>query len=111
VCLAAHGFRASSMARGPTSGNVKLLLPPRQSRGNSHYGLGLPGWAGALTFLSRSHGPPGDVADSLDEAKAAFQRAFWSSRLVARSIPAATCGNASAQAVPADLGLFPAGRA
>ena len=26
----------------PTSGNVKLLLPPRQSRGNSHYGLGLP---------------------------------------------------------------------
>src|SRR6516162_6876687 len=23
----------------PTSGNVKLLLPPRQSRGNSHYGL------------------------------------------------------------------------
>jgi hypothetical protein len=25
----------------PTSGNVKLLLPPRQSRGNSHYGLGL----------------------------------------------------------------------
>jgi hypothetical protein len=24
----------------PTSGNVKLLLPPRQSRGNSHYGLG-----------------------------------------------------------------------
>src|SRR6516225_1296660 len=23
----------------PTSGNVKLLLPPRQSRGNSHNGL------------------------------------------------------------------------
>src|SRR6516164_8196644 len=23
----------------PTSGNVKLLLPPRRSRGNSHYGL------------------------------------------------------------------------
>jgi hypothetical protein len=26
---------------GLTSGNVKLLLPPRQSRGNSHFGLGL----------------------------------------------------------------------
>jgi hypothetical protein len=25
----------------PTPGNVKLLLPPRQSRGNSHYGLAL----------------------------------------------------------------------
>src|SRR6516162_8741001 len=27
-----------------TSGNVKLLLPPRQSRGNSHYGLDIPTW-------------------------------------------------------------------
>jgi len=26
--------------RVPTSGYVKLLLPPRQSRGNSHFGLG-----------------------------------------------------------------------
>jgi hypothetical protein len=42
-------------AREPTPGYVKLLLPPRQSRGNSHFGLGagisicrLP-WATART--------------------------------------------------------------
>src|SRR6516162_8148604 len=37
----------------PTSGNVKLLLPPRQSRGNSHYGLA------RLSYL-------GTVADAAD---------------------------------------------
>jgi hypothetical protein len=39
VCLAA---RHSSRGDGPgasTPGYVKLLLPPRQSRGNSHFGL------------------------------------------------------------------------
>jgi hypothetical protein len=39
VCLAA---RHSSRGDGPgasTPGHVKLLLPPRQSRGNSHFGL------------------------------------------------------------------------
>jgi hypothetical protein len=32
-----HSHDLASVPR--TSGNVKLLLPPRQSRGNSHFGL------------------------------------------------------------------------
>src|SRR6516164_6559634 len=38
VCLAAR--RVAAMERAvSTAGYVKLLLPPRQSRGNSHVGL------------------------------------------------------------------------
>ena len=37
VCLMA---RHHELRRWPTAVNVKLLLPPRQSRGNSHKGLG-----------------------------------------------------------------------
>jgi len=37
VCLAAHDRKF----RRWTPGNVKLLLPPRQSRGNSHFVLEL----------------------------------------------------------------------
>ena len=36
VCLVAHGW---DLHRWATPVNVKLLLPPRQSRGNSHFGL------------------------------------------------------------------------
>ena len=38
ACLVA---RHHELRRWPTAVNVKLLLPPRQSRGNSHKGLGL----------------------------------------------------------------------
>ena len=38
VCLVAHGWKPHRWA---TAVNVKLLLPPRQSRGNSHFGLEL----------------------------------------------------------------------
>jgi hypothetical protein len=37
VCLAVG--RVAAIERGATPGYVKLLLPPRQSRGNSHFGL------------------------------------------------------------------------
>ena len=38
VCLAARRSRGDG-AGASTPGYVKLLLPPRQSRGNSHFGL------------------------------------------------------------------------
>ena len=43
VCFGGSRSGVSSMERGrPTPGYVKLLLPPRQSRGNSHVGLAHP---------------------------------------------------------------------
>jgi hypothetical protein len=39
---------------GSTSGYVKLLLPPRQSRGNSNYGVSIPRQSRGLYFKSRS---------------------------------------------------------
>jgi hypothetical protein len=36
-----------------TAGYVKLLLPPRQSRGNSHWGLGLQGSLGTIRLRHR----------------------------------------------------------
>jgi hypothetical protein len=39
LCLAAHGAESRRWTEGVTPGYVKLLLPPRQSRGNSHWGL------------------------------------------------------------------------
>ena len=37
-----------------TAGYVKLLLPPRQSRGNSHWGLGRPAVLGQATPKERT---------------------------------------------------------
>src|SRR5262245_13882539 len=39
VCLAFHDLEFVDGPAVSTAGYVKLLLPPRQSRGNSHWGL------------------------------------------------------------------------
>jgi hypothetical protein len=57
VCLAAH----ESEFRRWTPGNVKLLLPPRQSRGVSFVWLGLFSGAGGRFILYRPGQPPLDA--------------------------------------------------
>jgi hypothetical protein len=57
VCLAAR--RGATMERGAsTAGYVKLLLPPRQSRGNSHVGLAHP-----ARLVASCHGRVSVTAD------------------------------------------------
>src|SRR6516164_4625332 len=56
VCLAAR--RVAAMERAvSTAGYVKLLLPPRQSRGNSHVGLEC-GHLGPALLVYLMHGVP-----------------------------------------------------
>jgi hypothetical protein len=70
VCLAAHDSEFCPW----TSGYVKLLLPPRQSRGNSYFGLE-PRNGQPLTRLARplplGPGLRGDVGPKRFEALAA----------------------------------------
>jgi len=61
VCLAAR--RVAAMERAvSTAGYVKLLLPPRQSRGNSHVGLVIIN-LGALNWANSALGVRGNARD------------------------------------------------
>ena len=67
----------------PTSGNVKLLLPPRQSRGNSHYGLVMRAFAEELKSaqakydLMCSKSIASRMQEGSDAANALWARNKW----------------------------------
>jgi hypothetical protein len=78
VCLAAH----VSESPGWTPGYVKLLLPPRQSRGNSQVGLGISTMAteirefekrGQSVLSYKMLGDTGEIFLGVDVARAVLR--------------------------------------